>query len=129
MTSTATFTSPCTLTEFQSATDPSTNGTGLRRRRPAVNLHHVDAVPLSLVRQLSDELAESRVTDRLREGMIVHHAAHVQVLDEYRTHLAIVRQFMRDLVQEVAARVPDLRMAFGNDVLLPCPVVRAFLFP
>ena len=127
MTSAATYTSPFTLAEFQSAIDLSAHGAGLGRRCPTVNLYDVHTVPLTFVRQLTDKLSERRVADRLSQVMIAPHAAHVQVLDEYRTHLAIVREFIRDLVQKVMTLVPDLRMTLGNYMLLSGPIVRAGL--
>ena len=129
MMSAATYTSPITLTEFQSAIDPSACGAGLGRRCPAVNLYDVHAVPLTFVRQLTDKLSERRIADRLCQVMIALHTTHVQVLDEYRSHLAIVRQFMRDLVQKIMALVPDLRMALGDYMLLSGSVVGSGLFP
>ncbi len=98
MMSTATNTSPIPLAEFQSAIDLSAHGAGLGRWCPAVNLYDVHTIPLTFVRQLTDKLSERRVAYRLGQVMIAPHATHVQVLDEYRTHLAIVREFMRDLV-------------------------------
>ena len=127
MMSAATYTSPFPLTEFQSAIDLSARGAGLGRRCPAVNLYDVHTVPLTFVRQLTDKLPERRVADRLCQVMIAPHAAHVQVLDEYRSHLAIVRQFMSYLVQKVVTLVPDLRVALGDYMFLSGSVVRAGL--
>ena len=129
MMSAATYTSPIPLAEFQSAINPSACRTGLGRRRPAVDLHDVHAVPLTFVRQLTDKLSERRVADRLGQVMIALHTTHVQVLDEYRSHLAIVRQFMSYLMQKVVTLVPDLRVALGDYMLLSGSVVRAGLFP
>ena len=71
-----------------------------RRRRPAVNLDDIDAIPPAFVRELTDKLAERCLANGLGEMMVTNHAAHVQVLDEYRTHLAIVRELMGDLLAE-----------------------------
>ena len=128
MASAATYASPFPVAEFQRPVDRSAHGAGLGRRHPTVNLHDVHAVPTTLVRELTHKLTERRVADRLCQVMIALHTAHVQVFDEYRTHLAIVRQFIRDLMQKVMTRVTDLRVALGDDMLLSGSVLRAGLF-
>ena len=128
MMSAAAYTSPIPLAEFQSAIDPSASRAGLGRWRPAVNLYDVHAVPPPLIRELAQELPERRIADRLCQVMIALHSAHVQVLDEYRSHLAIVRQFMSYLVQKVVTLVPDLRVALGDYMLLSGTVIGSGLF-
>ena len=125
--SAATNTSPIPLAEFQSAIDLSAHGAGLRGWIPAVNLDDVHTIPLTFVRQLTDKLSERRVAYRLGQVMIAPHALYVQIFDEYRTHLAIVREFMRDLVQKIMALIPDLRMAFRDYMFLFGSILRAGL--
>ena len=118
MTSTATYTSPCTLIERQRTVPVSTNVACLGRRCPAVNLHDVHAIPISLVRELPYELTERSIGNRLREMRVSLHAPDVQVLDEHRTHLAVVREFMSDLMEPVAPDILDLGVMLRDDTTL-----------
>lgn len=129
MMSAATYASPLPVAQRQAVIDLPAHGTTLRGRRPATNLDDIHAVPMTLVRQLTDKLSERCVAYCLRKMMVAYHATHVQVFDEHRSHLAIVRQLMRDLVQEIVTNIPDPCMAPGDYMLLPVPVLRTRLFP
>ena len=100
MMSTATYIGPVTLTQFQHGVDVAAMAARFRRRRPAVNFDDIDAIPPAFVRELMDKLAERCLANGLGKMMVTNHATHVQVLDEYRSHLAIVRELMGDLLAE-----------------------------
>ena len=128
MMSAATYTGPVTLTQFQHGVDVAAMAARFRRRCPAVNLDDIDAIPPAFVRELTDKLSERCLANGLGEMMVTNHATHVQVLDEYRSHLAIVRELMGDLVQKVMTRVTNLRMELRDYMFLSGKVIRAGLF-
>jgi hypothetical protein len=53
------------------------------REKPACQ-QHFTAVPLALAGQLSPELDQGHVRNRLRVGMVLHHPTPIQVLQHNR---------------------------------------------
>jgi hypothetical protein len=69
-------------------------------------------MPLAFILQLPDELVPTGIRNRAGQGMVRHHAAHVQVLDD--DHLVFTNEPSTELVQIVAADVRNLLMDFGH---------------
>ena len=128
MMGTATHTSPLSVAEFQATVYLSARGAGLAACGPTTNAHQVDAFPTALVLKNRIEPADARIRDAVGKMMITEHALHVQVLDTNRTHLAVVRQLMSDLVNIVQPPVGCLGMNEGDMMPDLLPSGRSFCF-
>ncbi len=97
------------------------------RRIEAVNAFDMAAQKLSLVDQLSGELAPAGILDALGQTVIANHTLHVQILDfdvPVRTD-----QAMTQLVQKFCPMVAYLLVGFGQPQPGLVPVLTALLFP
>ncbi len=75
---------------------------------PAVDPNQRAPVPPGFVRQLPHEFRPACVADRFRQGAVLFHIADGKAFDG--DHLVFVYQPCRELVQEIPARVRNLRV-------------------
>lgn len=118
-------TSPCPVAELQTTVHLSACGAGPAGCIPATYAYQIDAFPSALVLKDGIEPADARICDAVRKVTIPEHALHIQVLDADRTHLAVVRQLMSDLVNVIKPLVGNLGMNTSDMMLNPLPSGRA----
>ena len=111
-------TGPFAVTEAQVLIDEAALSAPPGRRKEAINLNQTTAVPLTLVRQLPDELAPSRIRDGLGEPMIGEHPLHVQAFGV--DGLVLVYQPSAQFMEEIAALI-------GNLLVLASQLAAGFL--
>ena len=99
----------------------------LKRRHEATDLHQVLPAPLTLVRELADELRPGRIVDGARQAAHLPHALHVQRLNYPGVNLVLVRHLARQLVQEVFSAVRDLLVNMREFQPRLAPVIGALL--
>ena len=99
---------PLPVAELQTTVDLSTCGASPAGCIPATNANQVDALPSALVLKNGIKPADARISDAISKMSVLEHSLHIQVLNADSTHLAVVRQLMRDLVNVVWPLVRDL---------------------
>ena len=125
MNTAARHTCPLSVAEFQATVYLSAGGAGPAGCVPATDAYQVDALPAALVLKDGIEPADASICNTIGKVMVSEHTLHVQVLDTDRTHLAVVRQLMSDLVNVVQPLVGYLGMNSCNAVPDLLPVGRA----
>ena len=117
MNRTAKHTGPLSVAELQTAVHLSASGAGPARRVPAADAYQVDTLPTALVLKDGIEPADACICDAICKVVISEHTLNIQVLDADRTHLAVVRQLMSDLVNVIKSLIGDLDM-YACDMML-----------
>lgn len=97
--------------------------TPLARRVEPVHGSQLAPVPFTLVPDHRQELAEGGVGERAGKGVVLDHAAHVQVLDG--DHVETPDKISGDFVQVVGTGVGDSCMETGDLEPLGAPALRA----
>ncbi len=105
---------PTALVKFQRWVFMTAIATQFRGRKEALYMCDLSASPFRLVGDEVDELRPTRITYRLRQMMIRHHAFDVQI---FKGDQAVgIYQLARKLVVKIQATVSDLLMG-GSDAL------------
>lgn len=104
----------------------SARGARLAGREPAVRLDKRFPFALALVFDEAGESAPSSVRDSLRQIGVLHHAFHIQILDN--DHLVLVHDTSGQLVKVVTSRIGDTLMCASNKAACLSPAIGAFLF-
>src|ERR1039458_7129620 len=100
--------------------------TRLARRKPAVDTDERSPVPRAFVLQHASQFTPTGVANRPGQGVVRHHAAHVQVL--YRDHLVFTNETGAQFMQIIAANIRNLLVDLGHPELCLAPILRAFPF-
>ena len=97
----------------------------LLRREARRDSHHHVTGSLSLIRENVEERAPTRVVNALREMVVTHHPADVQVFNADTTIPLGIR--LGDLEVEVAPLATDLEMLAGNSAARFAAAMAAWL--
>lgn len=99
----------------------ATFAANLAGRRPAVRNHYLPAIPRGLVFDLATEFVHSHVTNRARQVVILHHAAHVQIFQG--NHIGAADDRCGGLVQEIGPHGGNPGVQLGDlDLLAPTAI-------
>ena len=100
--------------------------TPLARRVEAVASPQFPSVPLALVPEHRQELAEGCIGERASKTVVLGHAAHVQVLDG--DHVEATDKIGSGFMQVVSSSISDPGVEPGDLEPLDCPPFRALRF-
>lgn len=128
MNRTARHTSPCPIAEFQTRIHLSACGAGPTRCIPATDAYQVNTFPAALVLKNRIESTDTCICNTIGKMMVLEHTLHIQILDADGTHLAVVRQLMSNLMNEVEPLVGNLGINTSNMMLNFLPTGRPLRF-
>ena len=86
--------------------------TSLGGGEESIRKEHFTTIPLALISHLTLEFMESHIRNRLRQFVILEHAAYIQAL-QHNSWLGF-RQLAGDLMQRIGSNVRHLACAFAN---------------
>lgn len=117
-------TGPPPVAEFQMTVYLSAGGAGPAACVPTTDAYQVDAFPAALVLKDGVEPADASISYTVGKMTVPHHTLHIQILNADRTHLAVVRQLMSDLMDIIQPLVDYLVVNAGDMMLDLLPVRR-----